>query len=230
MPVGAIVKLPAGDAPPAGCPAYRFVAATVIRAAAPPPQPAEGKGDAALPKPTSRGDEMVVVSYTLSPFISGRALELADVVLVPSLANQELADVFGSTWTNLPLEAFARIASHEVKRAQLWASLPKRWAKVLAWGVHLALGAGLCLTVVLYALTDERLAEPSKWFERVLLPVMEGSAAKVFLAEPCVVLVQPLMMLLIGWLPEDVRSELQHTILEPFAQPFAILADLMSLF
>jgi hypothetical protein len=79
---------------------------------------------------------------------------------------------------------------------------------VIAWGVHIALGAGLCLTVILYALTDDRLVEPSKWFERVLLPVMESSAAKVLLFEPCVVLITPLLMLLIGWLSVGVREEL----------------------
>jgi hypothetical protein len=228
--LGTIVKLPAGDAPPAGCPAYRFLQVSTI-CAAPPPE--EGTLDAHLHDHKGKVEEMVFVSYALSPFLSGRELELADVVLMPALANQELDDVFGAAskgfeTNSSELEAFARIASHEVKRAQSWHSLPKRWREVTAWGVQLALCSTFCVTIILYALTDERLAEPYLWFSRVMLPVAEVYAAEIAIVEPGVALISPLLIVLLSRLPDDVRYEIQYTIVAPFVNRVTILTDLLA--
>jgi hypothetical protein len=176
------------------------------------------------------GTRMVWASYAVAPFLNGREVELADAVLTPSLTNHAL-DYALDRATNAQealIEAYARIASHEVERAQLWASQPKRWAEVLAWGIQLTLGIGLCITIALYALSSPILASPSVWFSKVLLAVSENYAGKVILAEPFAALLWPITLLTLSRLPEDVRYEIQDNLIQPLNNQLNVVTNIIA--
>ena len=61
-----------------------------------------------------------------------------------------------------------------------------------------------------------------------MLPVSVSYAAKVLIAEPCCALMPPLLMLLLGRLPDGVRGYLQYTLIVPLTGRVKILANLLS--
>ncbi|KAJ1621589.1 hypothetical protein T492DRAFT_846937 [Pavlovales sp. CCMP2436] len=152
------MHLSTDDAPPAGCPALRFVQVHRVNASA----SLTAKQLASLGMPAKAAEALAISARGGN---GGKRREL--LVRTPAEAAAKLRaalDVAGEVDGVLVadhrtlVEAYARISEHELTWAALWASKPKVWRVRFACGLQLLLAAGVLVVEILYSFTDSKLA------------------------------------------------------------------------